>query len=458
MTAQPRTARPAVALAVVLLSMLVAPLDSAVNAAFPAITAAFGLEVAAIQWIVIAYMLAFSSLIVVSGRLADLFGYRRVFRAGLAFTALAFLGCGLAPAYGWLLTARVFQGVGIALTLGAGPALALSVYPESERTRVLAQYSAAFALGLALGPAVGGILVEHFGWRAVFLARAPLAFVALVLLRYVPAAAVKSGRVFDVAGAVLLATWTGALLLALALPGRLSLALGLVAVGSFAAFVVRESRAAEPTIRLSLFRDAAFSIPNLASVAVHFAGFTIFLLGPYFFVRVAGLSAQAGGMLLALGPAGAVLGSVLSGRLVMAFRARRVALAGMLLDFAGVAIAATWDAQTSVLLIAASLAMQGFGIGLFQVAYTDIVIATLPIEDRGVASSLANLTRTLGVVGSATAMSALFAYAERDALGAGQDANVAFLSGFDFAFTSAAAGLGVFLLLSLIRPRVWTRR
>jgi MFS family permease len=153
----------------VLFGTIVAPLDSAVNAAFPAITAAFALDVAAIRWLVIAYMVAFSSLVMVSGRVADLFGHRRAFGAGLALAALAMLGCGLAPSYGWLLAARALQGVGIALVLGAGPALALSVYPASERTRVLSYYAAAFALGLAAGPALGGMLVESFGWLMVFL-------------------------------------------------------------------------------------------------------------------------------------------------------------------------------------------------------------------------------------------------------------------------------------------------
>ncbi|MGH8708917.1 MAG: MFS transporter, partial [Burkholderiales bacterium] len=300
------------ALAIVLLGTVVAPLDSAVNAAFPAITAAFALEVAAIQWLVIAYMVAFSSLVIVSGRVADLFGHRRAFGWGLAVSALAFLGCGLAPGYGWLLAARVLQGVGIALILGAGPALALGVYPASERTRVLSLYAAAFAIGLAAGPALGGLLVDALGWRAVYLARVPLALAALLLLANVPPTQIRPGRAFDIAGALLLATWTGSLMLALSLRGAIGVALCAAAATTLALFVAREAHAVEPTIRVGLFRDAAFTVPNLASVAVHFAGFGVFLLGPYFFVRITGLSAQGAGLLLALGPAAAVLGSVLA--------------------------------------------------------------------------------------------------------------------------------------------------
>jgi MFS family permease len=446
------------ALAIVLLGTIVAPLDSAVNAAFPAITAAFALEVAAIQWLVIAYMVAFSSLVIVSGRVADLFGHRRVFGWGLGVVALAFLGCGLAPGYGWLLVARVLQGVGVAFILGAGPALALGVYPASERTRVLARYAAAFAIGLAAGPALGGALVEAFGWRAVYLARVPIAFAALLLLARVPPTQIRPGRTFDIAGALLLAAWTGSLMLALTLRGTVGVGLGVVAAGAFSLFVVREARTAEPTIRIGLFRDAAFAVPNLASVAVHFAGFGVFLLGPYFFVRVTGLSAQGAGLLLALGPAAAALGSVLAGRIAQATGARRVAFAGTLLNLAGVAIAATWDAQTGVAAIAATLALQGSGIGLFQVAYADTVIAALPLEDRGVAASLANLTCTFGVVSCAALMSALFAAGESAALAKGAAGVAAFAEGFGFAFGSAAAGLAVLLGLSFLKGRVWLAR
>jgi MFS family permease len=399
--------RRARALAIVLAGCLVAPLDSAVNAAFPAITAAFSLELAAIRWIVISYLVAFTSCVIVAGRLGDLFGYRRVFGGGLLVSAAALLACGLAPSYAWLLAARVAQGVGIALVVGAGPALALSIFRESARTRILGRFGAAFAIGLAAGPALGGVLVDAFGWQAVFLARVPLALGAWLLLRGVPAT--------RPAGA----------------------------------------RAARPRFRLALFRSAAFLLPNLAAVAVHFAGFLVFLLGPYFFVRALGLSAQQAGLLLALGPGGAAIGSALAGPAASRWGVRRVALAGMLLDFAGVAIASTWDGATRVAAIGLWLAFQGLGIGLFQVAYTDIVVASLPSVERGVASSLTNFTRTLGVVGCAALGSALFGAGEARALAGGASAAQAFLRGYAFAFGSVAAGAAAFLLLGLLRPRVW---
>jgi len=449
------------AFAIVLAGSIVAPLDSSVNAAFPAINAAFALDVAAIRWVVISYLVAFSSCVIVGGRLGDLFGYRRVFGAGLLVSAAAFLACGFAPDYAWLLAARVVQGVGIALVLGAAPALALSVFPESERTRVLARFGAAFAAGLAIGPAAGGVLVDAFGWQAVYFARVPLALGAWLLLGRVPVAPQVSraaGNRFDLSGSVLLAAWTGSLLLGIALPGAAGLAAGLLAAVTFAWFVRREARSSHPMIRLSPFRTAAFTIPNLAAVSVHFTGFIVFLLGPYLFVNTLGLSAQVAGFLLALGPAGAVLGASLSSRLVARFGARPAAFAGMLLNVAVVAVASGWDGATGLAAIGCWLALGGLGIGLFQVAYSDLVIAALPPEERGVASSLTNFTRTLGVVACAVIGSSLFRSAESQALAQGAVAGAAFLQGYAFAFGSVAAGIGLFIVLTLLRPRVWFPR
>jgi MFS family permease len=352
----------------------------------------------------------------------------------------------------------VVQGVGIALVLGAAPALALSIYPEAERTRVLARFGAAFAIGLTVGPAAGGVLVDAFGWQAVYFARVPLALGAWVLLGRVPVAPQASGSRFDVSGSVLLATWTGSLLLGVALPGAAGVAFGIVAAATFAWFVRRESRSRHPMIRLALFRSAAFSVPNLAAVSVHFTGFIVFLLGPYLFVRELGLSAQVAGILLALGPAGAVLGSALAARLVARHGARRTAFAGMLLNLAAVAVASSWDGATGVAAIGCWLALGGLGIGLFQVAYADLVIAALPPEERGVASSLTNFTRTLGVVACAVIGSALFRSAESDALGMGMASGEAFMQGYAHAFGSVAAGVGLFVVLTLLRPRVWFSR
>jgi MFS family permease len=145
---------------------MVVPFDSSVNVAFPHIIRAFDLPIPAIQWVVIAYTLTYAALTLVFGRVGDMLGYRRIFLIGSAWSTIAFLMCAAAPSYHWLLAARVMQGVGAALALSCGPALATSLYPESERTRVLGLYTMAFGIGGALGPVLAGQLVAWFGWPA----------------------------------------------------------------------------------------------------------------------------------------------------------------------------------------------------------------------------------------------------------------------------------------------------
>ena len=143
------------------LGTLVVPFDSAVNVAFPHIVRAFGLSIPAIQWIVIAYTLTYAALTLVFGRVSDIIGYRRVFQLGNLTGAAAFIACAAAQSYGWLLVARALQGVGAALALSCGPALATSLYPESQRTRVLGLYTMMFGIGTAV-LAMTGISVGAF--------------------------------------------------------------------------------------------------------------------------------------------------------------------------------------------------------------------------------------------------------------------------------------------------------
>jgi MFS family permease len=448
-------------LLVVCLGTIVAPLDTAVNIAFPSITRAFALEVEDIRWVVIAYVLTYASLMLIFGKIGDLLGYRHIFRLGLLVCAAGFVACSLAPTYGLLLLGRVLQGIGIALTLSCAPALATSLFEERERTRVLGAYAAITAAGAALGPLIGGFLVERWDWNAVFWFRAPLVLVALALSGALPAVPRPgSARGFDALGAVLLVAWMSALLLAFSVRAEsfglaLPLGLALLAVASFAAFIVRETLHPEPIVRPSLFRDIDFALMNAASIAVHLATFSVLLLVPYFLVGTLGLDVAIGGIVLGLGAGGMIVGSWLAGRLAARTRVGRLALAGVALCVAGLCTISAWTPATGLAVMGLSLLVQGVGVGLFQVAYTDLVTATLPLSDRGVAGSLAMVTRTLGIVGGATGLSAAFRRFETAALSAGASASDAFLAAFQSTFFYAAVGLALFLALSLLRPRLW---
>lgn len=449
-------------LLVIGLGILSGPLDSSVNIAFPFITRAFDAPLEAIQWVVICYVLTYSSLMLVFGKLGDLFGHRRVFGTGLAISAIAYVLCGLAETFGMLLVFRVMQGIGTALVLSCGPALATMLYPETLRARVLGIYTMMFGIGSALGPSLGGLLIAEWGWAAVFWFRAPLSVVTLLFLFLLPTAHLSIGRrSFDAAGAALLVAALSSFILAVnqarhaAGEGALlPIVLAVSAVACTIGFVLQERSAPEPILRPGLFRNLRFSVINLTNTLVNLVGFAVMFLVPYYLDRISSLPVVLAGAILASSPAGLVVAGPLGGRLLAYFAAPRIALAGALLVGTGLLAIGQWGSATPVAVMVPSLASVGFGLGLFQVAYMDIVTGTLPLRDRGVAGSLAMVTRTVGVVSGATCLTLLFA--GYTPTGTGVDA-AAFLTPFSNTFTTVGAGLLVFLLLTMLYPRVWLR-
>src|SRR5215467_538457 len=192
-------------------------LDTAVNIPFPAITAAFGIAVTTIQWVVICYVLTYASLLLGCGRLGDVIGHKRVFLCGLGWSAISLYLCGWAPTFGWFLVFRSLQGIGTALVLSCAPALDTLAFPEGERDKALGVYTMLTAVASTLGPLLGGQLVALWGWSAVFYFRVPIACLAVVLTLFwvQQPVGVPPGQRFDSVGAMTLTAAIAGLLLAL---------------------------------------------------------------------------------------------------------------------------------------------------------------------------------------------------------------------------------------------------
>jgi EmrB/QacA subfamily drug resistance transporter len=386
-------------------------LDTAVNIAFPAITRGFDLAIGDIQWVVICYVLAYASLLLALGRIGDTIGHAIVYRTGLVCSAVAYLLVGYAPNYGAMLVFRCLQGVGAALVLSCGAALVTSLYGEERRGRALGIYTMMMALGLMLGPLLGGVLVAIWDWPAVFWFRIPIAIAALLLLRGLPASQPRPARdPFDIPGGIALALGLVTMLMAFNRIRELSAVwLGLLSAVAFAGFIFRQSRAARPIIDFAVFRLPGFAMLNLVSVLANLAAFSVWLLVPYYLTRVTGYSLGESGAILASGALGAVLAAPIGGRLIgQRMSAERLALAGAAGIGAGLVLLSIWTERTPTAVRVAGLIVQGVGLGLFQLAYTDIVAAALPLGDRGVAGSLALLTRTLGTVAAASIVLMVF--------------------------------------------------
>jgi EmrB/QacA subfamily drug resistance transporter len=457
--AVPTTSWPRLRLMLVGLGISVVPLDTSVNIAFPDITGSFGLPIAMIQWVVICYVLTHAGLMLALGRIGDMWGHGRMFRAGLLWSVVACVLCAAAPSFGWLLFFRFLQGIGAGLIVSCAPALVTSLYPETRRSHALGIFTLMFALGSAAGPLVGGVLVANWGWPGVFWFRAPIALTSLLLLRGLPQGtrAGKDQR-FDIVGAALLAFGLAGLLLGVnALPrlkegDYLALLLFPAASASLIAFVWWEGRAAQPIVRIEMFRNVPFALINFGWALINLVAFSVMLIGPYFLVPKLGLL-QAG-LVLASGFLAMAATSPLAGTIVARLGPRWVAPCGALLTGIGLFSVGSWQPETPAVLMLASLGLHGIGMGFFQVAYMELVMAALPLAQRGVAGSLAMLTRTIGTVTGAAVLTLGFQAIASAARDSGTGEAEAFLTAFHTMFRLAgiiAASTGALIAWSARR-------
>ncbi|MFI6317019.1 MFS transporter [Nonomuraea sp. NPDC050556] len=390
------------------LSILLSSLGTSIaNVGLPTLARAFTASFQEVQWVVLAYLLAVTTLIVSVGRLGDLVGRRRLLLAGIALFTVASALCGAAPGLWWLVAARVAQGLGAAVMMALAMAFVAEVVPKERTGRAMGLLGTMSAVGTALGPSLGGALIAGPGWRAIFLVTVPLGVVTLLLAhRHLPAdrpAAERPG--FDRLGTVLLALTLGAYALAMTMG---PLALLLVALLGVALFVRVEGRAASPLVRLSMFGDRVLGASLVMSALVSTVLMATLVVGPFYLSRALGLDAALVGLVLSAGPLVAALTGVPAGRVVDRFGARRMTLLGL----AGIATGSAVLALTSGLLgyILPMVAITA-GYALFQTANNTAVMAGLPPDRRGVTSGLLNLSRNLGLITGTSVMGAVFAFA-----------------------------------------------
>ena len=261
-----------------------------------------------------------------------------------------------------------------------------------------------------IGPLLGGALTSAWDWPSVFWFRIPIAVAALLLLRCVRASPQrKADDRFDVLSGAALVLGLVTMLLALNRLREVSAVwFALLSALAFAAFIFREARAVRPIIAVEILKDRGFALLNLVSVLVNLAAFSVWLLVPYFLARVPAYGLTESGAILATAAAGAALAAP-SGRLAgRRISAQQLTIAGAAVNGIGLLLLGAWTEQTPTILRITALVLQGVGLGLFQLAYSDIVTAALPLRDRGVAGSLVLLTRTLGTVTAASVVLMVF--------------------------------------------------
>ncbi|SHE51421.1 Predicted arabinose efflux permease, MFS family [Kaistia soli DSM 19436] len=342
------------------LSMLLASLGTSIaNIALPTLTNAFAASFSEIQWVVVGYLAALTVSVVFVGRLGDVYGLRRMYLLGLGLFAAASLFCGLAPNLGLLICARLLQGIGAAFLMTLSMALMRESANDAQVGRAMGLLGTVSALGTALGPSLGGVLIGLTGWRGIFLVQLPLVLMALVLA---------------------LAT----------LPRGMT-----------------NDKAAPPPLWAVLNRAILPSL--LVNVLVAAVMMSTLVVGPFYLSLALGLRGAMVGLVMSVGPLISIAAGVPSGRMVDALGLRRVLAIGLFLLAAGAFLLAILPGLIGVGGYVLAITVLTPGYQLFQSANNTAVLADIPKARRGTVSGLLTLSRNVGLIAGASAMGAVFA-------------------------------------------------
>jgi EmrB/QacA subfamily drug resistance transporter len=402
------------------LSMLLSSIGTSIaNVSLPTLAQAFDASFQQVQWVVIAYLVAITTVIASVGRLGDMTGRRRLLLIGVGLFTVASVLCGVAHTLWLLIAGRAAQGLGAAIMMALTMAFVGETVPKSQVGSAMGLLGTMSAIGTALGPSLGGMLISEFGWQTIFLINLPLGLLIFLLAhRFLPVDPSRQAvdRVgFDHAGTLLLALALAAYTLAMTIGrgsfGTRNMALLAVALLGAGLFLLVEARTESPLIRLTIFRNPLLSASLTMSALVSTVMMATLVVGPFYLSRTLGLNAALIGLVLSVGPLFAALTGVPAGRLADRLGPQRMTVLGLLGIATGAFLLSVIPATLGVYGYTAPLMVITVGYALFQTANNTAVMTNTRPEERGVVSGLLNLSRNLGLITGASAMGTVFAAA-----------------------------------------------
>ncbi|MFH0988749.1 MAG: MFS transporter [bacterium] len=438
-------------------SFLTPFMASSVNIALPLIGLEFSLDAISLSWVATSYILAAAMFLVPFGRLADIYGRKRIFIYGLIGYAFISFLCGLAPSGVMLIVFRMLHGIFAAMIFGTGAAILTSVYPASERGRVLGINVAAVYVGLSIGPFVGGLLTDHFGWRSVFVVNGALGLciVLLVVWKLKSEWAEAQGERFDLVGSVLYGLSLPLMMYGFSkLPGVIGFSTVLLGLLGLIAFVLWEFKATKPLLDMNLFRhNAVFTFSNLAALINYSATSAVTFLLSLYLQYIKGLNPQTAGIVLIAQPVMMAIFSPLAGQLSDRIEPRIVASSGMGFIIIGLVLFASMGSDAPLAMIVLNLVFLGFGFALFSSPNTNAVMSSVEKRSYGIASATLGTMRLTGQMFSMGIVMLIFA------LTIGQvkitpEYYPGFLTSMRLAFSIFAALCVIGIFASLARGRV----
>ena len=396
---------------------------SIVNVGLPMFADVFQASFQFIQWLVLAYLLAITTLIVGVGRLGDVIGRRRLMLIGIFIFTFASVLCGIATSLWLLIAGRAAQGLGAAIMMALTLAIVGETVLKEKTGNAMGLLGTMSAIGTALGPTLGGFLIAGFGWRSIFLINLPLGILTFLLAYFHLPTDRKSLTTertnFDIMGMLLLALALAAYTLAMTVRqhegnshfGLLNMALLAIAVFGICIFIFAETKAESPLIPLSMFRMPLQSAGFVMSAIVTAVVMATLVVGPFYLSGALALEAASVGLVMSSGPIIAALTSVLSGRIVDRWGAHHISIVGLIAMATGSFIFSTISVKLGIAAYIAALVVITAGYALFQTANNTAIMASVTPNQRGVVSGVLNLSRNLGLITGASVMGAVFVFA-----------------------------------------------
>jgi len=404
-------------MAAVAMGVFLATIDgSIVNVALPTLVRELQTEFAVVQWVVLAYLLTVTTLILSVGRLGDMMGKKPIYAAGFIIFTLGSALCGTAPTVYWLIGFRVLQAIGAAMMMALGMAIVTEAFPPPERGKALGIMGSIVSIGIVVGPVLGGMILSALSWRWIFYVNLPIGIAGILMVaRFVPDIKPAGKQRFDYLGAFTLFVSLMALLLALTFGQQIGfteiriLALFAIWPVFLAIFLMIELRSSQPMIDLSLFQNRLFSV-NLVTGFVTFVSIagTIILM-PFYLENVLGYDPRSVGFLLAVVPISMGVIAPVAGSLSDRVGTRPITVAGLFVLLVGYYAISTLTIQTSSLGFILRFLPIGIGMGIFQSPNNSAIMGSAPRERLGIASGLLSITRALGQTAGIAVLGALWA-------------------------------------------------
>lgn len=388
----------------VAMGTLLATIDgSIVNVALPTLVRELNTNFATVQWVVLAYLLTVTTLLLSVGRLADMIGKKQIYTAGfIVFTLGSFL-CGLASNVFVLILMRVIQALGATMVFALGTAIVTESFPPQERGRALGIIGTVVSIGIVIGPTLGGLIIDVFSWHWMFFINIPVGIAGiLMIIRFVPNIKPEGRQKFDFLGAITLFLSLLLLLAALTVGQNLGftdiriLALFVIGVACLALFILVEKRAQQPMIDLSLFRQSLLSINLITGFMIFIAISGVMILIPFYLENILGYSTRQVGLLIAVLPISMGIIAPISGSLSDRFGTRIMAVIGLGVLLFGFSLLTTLSVHTSALNFVLLYIPLGVGMGIFQSPNNSAIMGAAPPDKLGVVSGMLALNRTLG--------------------------------------------------------------